>query len=90
MHPEYYSPSSSGDSPQLSLSLSLFSGVELTRAIVGGELQGEKGDPEKRLCGISRGLMGGVENNGKGTERERERAVVPCDFILAAAWPQHI
>ena len=71
MHPEYYSPSSSGDSPQLSLSL--FSGVELTRAIVGGELQGEKGDPEKRLCGISRGLMGGVENNGRGTERERER-----------------
>lgn len=58
--------------PRSSLSLSLFSGVELTRAIVGGELQGEKGDPEKRLCGISRGLMGGVENNGRGTERERE------------------
>lgn len=53
--------------PRSSLSLS-FSFLELTRAIVGGELQGEK--KEKRLYGISRGLMGGVENNGG--ERERE------------------
>lgn len=41
--------------------------------------------PEKRLYGVSRGLMEGVENNGG--ERERESG---GDFILAAAWPQHI
>lgn len=62
--------------------------------------EGSLEPPTKRISGterpwngvaaIYRGAGSGVDGVEIENKEEEQSSVVPCDFILAAAWPQHI
>lgn len=85
VHPGYYSPSRVAIPGVLSVSLREKHEARLERRITMRERKTV--ETETRLY-----IEGCWEFEGAEPENKEEEhsSVVPCDFILAAAWPQHI